>query len=313
MGPHGADRDLEDVLRLRRPPETAPSAIAQARLSDALRDRASSYRHDATVDLTLVEALLKLDEPEAAARTIDDHRALLQAMARDLQVAVADATVEREAERVVTASASRASLPAEPVRLGLRRRVLIITGAAAVAVALLLPTPRLSPRTMLASMDERTDSDDVSVARERLEAAKTWARALRAEQASGAGAAPELSARTAARNDMVRRKVRSILAADDPGGSAANMPDEQKVVDLEEYRPRRRAAAAGSPATSAAQQPAAPVDRGDDDGERPTTLDDDRIPAVKQPQGLDMSIDADGPIEFEATDTGLEIRVDPLR
>src|SRR5687768_10382700 len=77
--------------------EGVPSRVAQTRLSLALRDRAEAYRQDAVVDLTIVEALLRVDEAEAAARQLDDHRASLHAMARDLQVAVADAAVEREA------------------------------------------------------------------------------------------------------------------------------------------------------------------------------------------------------------------------
>src|SRR5687767_14952696 len=85
----------------------APSPAAQARLSGALRDRADAYRGDAVVDLTLVEVLLRMDEAEAAVRALDDHRASLKAMARDLQVAVADAAVEREAEAVCDAAVAQ--------------------------------------------------------------------------------------------------------------------------------------------------------------------------------------------------------------
>lgn len=229
---------------------TPPSPVAQARLSDALHDRAEAYRQDATLDLTILEALLKLDEPEAAVRQLDNHRAVLAAMARDLQVVVADAAVEREAERVCEASAAAVAdvaVVAEPV--GLRRRALALTSAAAVALLLVLPSGRLVPRTVLTSMEDRGSLSDAAAARERLEAAKTWARALRADQAAAAESDREI----ATRRSVVRKKVRAILAADGSGGPAATNPSVATVTDLNEHRARKAAAAGTEPA---AEEPA---------------------------------------------------------
>lgn len=221
--------------------ERPPSAIAQARLSEALRDRAQTYRQDASVDLTMLDALLRLDHPEAAARALDDHRASLLAMAHDLQVAVADAAVEREAERVC--SAVQQAQVHRPLVSTVRRRALAVTGAAAVVLALVLPTARFSPRTTLTSMEGRSAyNDDVAAARERLEAARTWARALRADTVS-----QRSEARTAAPSPVadavVRSTLRPTLAADDPGGSAAHtLAGEATVTDLEWYRASKKAA-----------------------------------------------------------------------
>ena len=212
--PHRNQRqnDEDQVLDDAVPADGVPSHVAQSRLSLALRDRAEAYRQEATADLTIVDALLRVDEAEAAARQIDDHRASLHAMARDLQVVVADAAVEREAERVYEACAAAITPPSEP-RSVLRRRVLAVTGAAAVALALVLPSGRMSPRATLANLvDRRTAFDDITAARERLQAAREWARVLRQDTA------PQSPRRS---NALVRDKVRSILAADATGGSAA--------------------------------------------------------------------------------------------
>lgn len=225
-------------------PGRTPSAAAQARLSGALRDRAEAYRQDAVIDLTMVDALLRVDEPEAAARTIDGQREALLAMARDLQVAVADAAVEREAEAVCEAaqtSLSRAPVPVRAAAGGLRRRVLAMTGAAAVVVALILPEARVSPRTTLASVQGGSTQDDLTGALDRLEAAKSWARALRAGEAAESGL-PAVSQR---RSATTSRSV-NVLAADAPGGSAASSSSNAEVVDLEAYRSSRRAAGTGA-------------------------------------------------------------------
>ena len=283
----------DDVLSVDAARDSVPSAAARARLSEALRDRAEAYRTDATVDLTIVEALLKLDEPEAAARTLDDHRASLQAMVRDLQVAVADAAVEREAERVWEACASSMDAPTSGGMGGLRRRALTFAGAAAVVLALVLPAGRLSPRTILASMEQRAAADDAAAARERLEAAKTWARALRAQQAADWQSNAEYAARSAAHADVVRTKVRAILAADETGGSADRNTSVASVTDLDAYRARRAAGgsggtSSGSGGAATAAEPTPPAD-----SPSPSPLDEvnKQVPTVDAPQGVDVPDD----------------------
>ena len=227
------DTILDGVVRA----DACPSAVAQARLSGALRDRAEAYRQDAAVDLTIVEALLRLDEAEAAAKQLDEHRESLRAMARDLQVAVADAAVEREAERVYQACAE-ALTPVRGSHSGLRRRVLALSGAAAVAVALLLPTS-ISPRTTLASLvDRRASFDDLTAARERLQAARDWARVLRDETSQ----APRPLRTPQGSPGLVRGKVRALLAADTSGGSAAQaVAHTGSVSSLDAHRSKRPA------------------------------------------------------------------------
>lgn len=227
---------------LRRLPDAAagstPSRTAQDRLTGALRDRADAYRADATTDLTLVDVLVRMDQLEAAARTLDDHRACLQAMAHDLQVVVADAAVEREAERVYETCLRHTR--ARALRVGaLRRRVVALTGAAAVLVALLLPSSRISPRTTLASIADRVTHDEIAEARSRLDAARSTAEAVRAE---GSG---QPAATAAVNNPAVRRQVRAILAADAPGESAAPPSAAQDVPVLARVRAARHRASSG--------------------------------------------------------------------
>lgn len=214
---------------------SAPSRTAQARLTEALRDRAEAYRTDATVDLTLVDVLVRMDQLEAAARTLDDHRASLHAMAQDLQVVVADAAVEREAERVYD-TCLRQLRPGALQVGGVRRRLLALTGAAAVFVALLLPSTRISPRTMLASIEDRVTHDEVAEARSRLEAARSTAAAVRAEVREPQPAAPE-----ALGDPAVRKQVRALLSAA-PEEPAAAAPDVTVLANVRAVRDRARPA-----------------------------------------------------------------------
>lgn len=271
-----------DAPAVRAVGDSPPSSVAQARLADALRNRAQAYQQGAAVDLTIMEALLRLDHPEAAAQALEDHRAALQAMARDLQVAVADAAVEREAERVCSAVATVA--PPRPLVSSLRRRVLAVTGAAAVVVALVLPTARFAPRTTLTSVDGSSALDDVAAARERLEAARTWARALRENTTTKVSEA-RAATPSRASGEMVRDRVRTILAADAPGGSAApTVSKPADVIDLE----ARRAKRATAPAPAKRRDPAPPD---------PTPPHDPDPAPVPLPEvGVDLSPDGSVPL-----------------
>lgn len=209
-----------------------PSRAATARLSGALRERSSAYRDEASLNLQLIDALLRLDEPDAAARTLDDHRANLEAMAHDLQVVVADAAVEREAERVYAAYAATLEQPARgrptPAAGRLHRRIVTLASAAAVALALVVPTQRIWPRTTLASMDSSPVQDDLATAKDRLDAARSWAWALRAD-------APRTrsgSARSRTADGVVRRHLRAIRT--DEGQPAAGRSADGAPTDDEE-------------------------------------------------------------------------------
>jgi hypothetical protein len=198
--------------------ESVPSRTAQGRLTEALRDCADAYRADASVDLALVDVLVRMDQLEAAARTLDEHRASLHALAEDLQVVVADAAVEREAERVYD-TCLRELRPSAGHIGGLRRRLVALTGAAAVFAALLLPSGRIFPRTTLASIEGRVTHDEVAAARSRLDAARLTADALRADRRDLPVEAPE-----ALRDPAVRKQVRAILANSGRSASAEAAP-----------------------------------------------------------------------------------------
>jgi hypothetical protein len=80
--------------------------LAGGRLGTQLARRSEAYRIRLAVDLTLVGALLKMGKPEAALRAMEEHRLTLLAYKAEVEAAVADAVVEREAERVVAAAAA---------------------------------------------------------------------------------------------------------------------------------------------------------------------------------------------------------------
>lgn len=276
--------------------ERPPSRAAQARLSGALRDRADAYRQDASLDLTILEALIRLDEAEAAVRTLDNHRASLHAMARDLQVVVADAAVEREAESVCEAIAGELTPPPARTATGLRKRVLALTGAAAVVVALVLPAARFSPRTVLASVEGRSASDAIATARERLENARATASAVRAD---AAGSTATTTASRPTRATVVADKVRTILAADISGGSAAtSVSPPAEVTDLAAYRDRRGGGSAAAQPPDA-QPPA-------DEPEEPVGVDvpagGDAVPGARVPLKLELEAD----VEADAVDLTAE-------
>ena len=209
---------------------TVASEAAAQRLSGNLRERADRYRHDASVDLTLLDALVRMDELEAAADTLEGHRQSLQALALDLQLAVADAAEERDA---ATSSPATAPGPA-----GFRRRMMTLTSAAAVMLALALPMARTLPRTILAGIEGRSaeEHDTRITSGARQAAARTWAHSRRSD-------AP---ARPTARNahdrpDVVREPVRTPPAADVSGGSAAaDHPPSGTILSLDAARAARR-------------------------------------------------------------------------
>jgi hypothetical protein len=269
-------------------PDQAPSSVARARLSEALRERTQTYQHEASVDLTMLGALLRLDRPEAAVKSLEEQRASLHALARDLQVAVAEAAVEREAE-LVCAAAEQMRAQSGPVNArGFRGRVMAMVGAAAVVVALVLPTARFAPRTTLVNVEGSASAyADLAASRGRLEAARSVARALRSDTASVEDSEAEAATPRQTSDPVVRKTLRPILAADDSGGSAAStLTEAAEVIDLAAYRSRRTAP------EPAAVQPAASTDDpgGNEDPPPPPAPPVPEakpdVPATRMPQGL---------------------------
>jgi hypothetical protein len=83
-----------------------PASAGARRLAGEVAVCAGDYRRAAAVDLTLVSALLRHDEAEAAVHAVDEQRAAVRMLARRLHNAVAVALVEQEAERIVEAAAA---------------------------------------------------------------------------------------------------------------------------------------------------------------------------------------------------------------
>lgn len=88
---------------MQQPIPTSPGA---RRLAGEVAVCAGDYRRAAALDLTLVSALLRHDEAEAAVHAVDEQRAAVRALTRRLHNAVAEALVEQEAERIVEAAAA---------------------------------------------------------------------------------------------------------------------------------------------------------------------------------------------------------------
>jgi hypothetical protein len=84
-----------------------PATPSARRLAGEVAVCAGDYRRAAALDLTLVSALLRHDEAEAAVHAVDEQRAAVRTLTRRLHTAVAEALVEQEAERNVEAAASR--------------------------------------------------------------------------------------------------------------------------------------------------------------------------------------------------------------
>ena len=146
-----------------------PSDAAAQRLAEALQRRTAQYRTDASVDLTLINALLDHDGPAAARAALADHSASLDALLTDLRSAVAQAAVEREAEQVVAEAQRRIAEPApRPLVQRIRRQLVSVAGAAALVAALLAPSTRLDGRDAVLTAQQRVAHQQLAVARQRV-------------------------------------------------------------------------------------------------------------------------------------------------
>ncbi len=91
MAQRACNDDRHDVPA--SPTAVQRSDAARRQLVEALCGCAQRYRHATTVDLALLEMLLERDEPEVAVRAVEEQRSALRSFARDLQAAVADASL----------------------------------------------------------------------------------------------------------------------------------------------------------------------------------------------------------------------------
>jgi hypothetical protein len=88
-------------------PEPAPATPGARRLAGEVAVCAGDYRRAAALDLTLVSALLRHDEAEAAVHAVDEQRAAVRTLTRRLHTAVVEALVGQEAERIVEAAVAQ--------------------------------------------------------------------------------------------------------------------------------------------------------------------------------------------------------------
>jgi hypothetical protein len=95
----------EEACGRRRTAQVTPTCTgaggqAARRLLTAVRSRADSHRTAAAVDLALLDGLLGSSDPGdalVARAALEAQQRALQALAQDLQAALVDATVERDA------------------------------------------------------------------------------------------------------------------------------------------------------------------------------------------------------------------------
>lgn len=117
---HGARRDPPIVGR--------PSACAQGRLAVSLRDQIDGSKLAWEAALLRGDAAIADGDAREVEAALAEQRAILVALEARLGEVVASATVEREAEHVVTA------VPPPPRRDPLRRRLPAVLGSAAAAL-----------------------------------------------------------------------------------------------------------------------------------------------------------------------------------
>ena len=153
-----------------------PSAID---LVQQLRSRSTDYQAELAADLTVVQALIDLGDTASAVAALDGHRGVLRALEADLGAAVADATVQREAVRVV--EAAQGAVPPAVFAAGgsLRRGFAGALAAAAVAFAAVSPLARGPIRTTLTSSHDQEAQRQLAEAREQLAALQSGSRGER--------------------------------------------------------------------------------------------------------------------------------------
>lgn len=158
-----------------------PTDAAAQRLAEALSERTERFRTASTVDFTMIDALLRMNAPGAAADALEDSRSALVQLAEQLHTTLAEAAEEREAAAVVAAAPRPPDVadpePAWRVRASqhrwtgpIRRTIVAATGAATLALALVLPSVRETPRadTELTSADAGSSIADSPSARGRI-------------------------------------------------------------------------------------------------------------------------------------------------
>ena len=138
--------------------------LAVRKLAETLHRRTSEYRTDATVDLTMIDALLEHEGPAAARTALDGHAAALESLLENLHAAVAQAAAEREVQELLDAPSPR--IPT--LRQRFRASVSSMAGAAALLLALVASGPRVTdPKAVVVTGDRVASATEDGVLRPR--------------------------------------------------------------------------------------------------------------------------------------------------
>lgn len=221
-------------------PTPRPSDTASRRLAASLHHNTAQYRAATTADLTIVDTLLRMDDPAAASRALAGSTAALESLMNQLRTAVAEATVEREAESVLDAVVLDARVPA-PAPRGWRvaRSLAGAVAAAAMAVALLVPMGRQTPETELTAVQARVAEENLTAAHQQVGRLKLASdadiernvQALHARlRAVPEAALTAVSVRTRTRTRAILDEERAELA-DRPARRAAALLEEADAIE----------------------------------------------------------------------------------
>jgi hypothetical protein len=157
-----------------------PKEEAVACLRQKLHARIEQRQRTLRAEFTVLEALFRMGELDAAAHALEDQRLALQAFHTDLEAVIADATAEQAAERALEAwQALPVTVGADerrkPAGRGLSSRPrLALTLAAAMLGLVLVPGLREQPLRMFLAREageaheERAAWSEIHAARERL-------------------------------------------------------------------------------------------------------------------------------------------------
>lgn len=266
-----------DARAARRSPPAPAEDLVTRRLAETLHQRTSEYRTDATVDLTMIDALLEHEGPAAARTALDGHAAALEALLENLHAAVAQAAAEREVQEILAPPA-----PLPTMRERVKAHVSSIAGAAAVLMALAASGPRIvAERAVLTAGGDQVESAS------NIESSVTPATAGR---------------RASAARPAATRTVRAkLLRVSEPRARSVDKGDAAATADLVEdvTQTAVRAAATAPPAgrAQAAQRPSDGSDAPAADEPTvplPPNVDVPRAPAL-EPDPVDSNLSIEPP------------------
>jgi hypothetical protein len=313
-GARGANPDRGDAVP--GPSVHAPSEADVERFREQLTERGDAYRTRTSIELTFVDALLRMGAPDGAAQVLQEYETVLRAYSADVDELVAESTrtprvappspappVQPPAEPLGHAyhaepadhaePAEPAEKPAAPAVRPLRRVLVGALLSAVIAAAVLAPPW------------QRSDSGDVGLASAELEAQEELAIARQRLSALQAAPAPEQSVTAEARalhdqilalpddalrREVVREQIRELLDLERVALEEVAAQNPEALDLLGEIRAIRTSLALDGPV-----QDPAPVEvptrlpvepwAGDADDALPVPAVPERDPAVAERRG----------------------------